>query len=117
MGGEPRLQVRATGENIMSGELTKIAVRLFKNLSDALLRTAYELEPPNSQASISDSIFIENPKLESIEMGDKILFSTKKDRYWGTVIKIQGDIIEAENLAMKRTWIVTYDKVLHLKKE
>lgn len=73
----------------MSGELTRIAVKLFKNLSDALLRTAYELDPPNSQAPITESIFIENPKIESLEV---------------------------ENSVVKRSWVVSIDRVLHLKK-
>lgn len=97
-------------------ELKEIAVKLFKNLSDAFLRTAYELEPPNSQATIIESIFIENPKIESIEIGDQVLCLVKKQRYWGTVKSIKGDLIEAENLALKRSWVSTIDKIVHLKK-
>lgn len=40
-------------------ELKEIAALLFKNLSEALLSTAYELESSNSQATIIESIFIE----------------------------------------------------------
>lgn len=97
-------------------ELTEIAVKLFKNLSDAFLRTAYELEPPNSQATIIESIFIENPKIESIEIGDQVLCILPKNRLWGTVKSIKGELVEAENVAIKRSWVVPVDKIVHLKK-
>ena len=100
----------------MSGELTNIAVKLFKNLSDALLRTAYELDPPNSQTPIIESIFIENPKIESLAIGDQVLFTSRKNRYWGQIISIEGDVIEVQNAVVKRSWTVTIDQVLHLKK-
>lgn len=97
-------------------ELTKIAALLFRNLSDALLRTAYELEPSNSQATIIESIFVENPKLESIEVGDQVLSDVGKKRLWGTVRTIKGDFLEVENTVVKRSWGVTIDQVLYLKK-
>lgn len=97
-------------------ELKEIAAMLFKNLSEALLRTAYELEPSNSQATIIESIFIENPKIESLTTGDQVLFVTKKKRYWGQIISINGDLIEVENTVIKRSWVITIDQVLHLKK-
>lgn len=64
-------------------EIKEIAIKLFKNLSDALLRTAYELDPANSQASIIESIFVENPKIESLTTGDQVLILVKKKSILG----------------------------------
>lgn len=97
-------------------ELKEIAAMLFRNLSDAFLRTACELEPLNSQATISESIFIDNPKFASIEIGDLVLVIAQKKRIWATVIAIKGDVIEAENQVVKRSWMGTSDQVIKLKK-
>lgn len=97
-------------------EIKEIAIKLFKNLSDAFLRTAYELDSANSQASIIESIFVENPKIESLTTGDQVLILVKKNQFWGTIICIKGDLIEVENSVVKRSWVVTIDKVIQLKK-
>lgn len=97
-------------------EIKEIAIKLFKNLSDAFLRTAYELDPANSQASIIESIFVENPKIESLTTGDQVLVLVKKNRYWGSIISIKGDLIEVENSVVKRSWVVTIDQIIQLKK-
>lgn len=97
-------------------ELKEIAAKLFKNLSDAFLRTAYELEPSNSQASIIESIFIENPKIESLATGDQVLILVKKKRFWAQIISVKGDLIEVENKVIQQSWVVTIDQIIHLKK-
>lgn len=97
-------------------ELKEIAALLFRHLSDALLRTAYELEPPNSQPSIIETKFVEKPKLESLTTGDHVLVSVKKKQYWGQIVSIKGDLIEVENKVIKQSWVVTIDQVLHLRK-
>lgn len=96
-------------------ELKEIAALLFKNISDALLTTAYQISP-NSQASIIESIFVENPKIESLTTGDQVLILVKKNRFWASITSINGDLIEVENSVIKRSWTVTIDQVIHLKK-
>jgi hypothetical protein len=88
-------------------ELKEMSVILLTNLSKALLRTAQDI----SKSMGKDlPIITNNPP--PLTVGLDVLFDSKKRRYWAEIIKIEGDILTAENKMAGKTFTISTSQVL-----
>ena len=95
-------------------ELTKIASILFKNLSDALLATASQLS--QADVPLSQTEFIEKPKLESLEIGDFVICNYRKRRIGGNITAIADDgRITVFNAVLDKSIVATIADVVYQK--
>ena len=97
----------------------EIAIIFAKNFSDALLQSASDLtklKQANSQSSIIKSQMIENPKIESLKIGDVVIISViyrkKNARYGGKITNIDGDKITVNNDVLGKNWVVGITNIL-----
>ena len=102
----------------------EVAIIFAKNFSDALLLSASQilkLKEANSQASIIESQKqpreIENPKLESLAIGDYVMISViyrkQSKRYGCTITNIEGEKITVTNEVIQKTSEVSPQQVLY----
>jgi len=93
-------------------ELTKIAAILFKNLSDALLATASQLN--KLDVPLSQTEFEENPKIASLKIGDFVIANYKSRRIGGDILAIaETGKITIFNQAMNKTIVVTINQIVY----
>lgn len=88
-----------------------------KNFSNALLQSVSEissLKKANSYPSIIKSNLVENPKIETLKIGDHVMIEARNKRYWGSITSIDGEKIELQNRVLKRSWVVSPDQILLL---
>lgn len=94
-------------------ELTKIIIVSCKHFAQALMQIAKELESPNSQAPIIDSLKLYPPEKESLKVGDSVMVLIKKRRITVDIDRIDGGQITATNSVMGKTWTVDFTDIIH----
>ncbi len=94
-------------------QITKIIIVSCKYLGKALLDIAHDLDKPNTQASIIDSLALCPPEKGDLNVGDSVMIQVKKRRYTGTIESINGDEITLTNQPLGKTWTVNFTDVIH----
>jgi|GEM_PF-3065076 ribosome maturation factor RimP len=94
-------------------QITKIIIVTCKHLGKALTGIALDLELPNSQASIIDSLELCPPDKYDLFVGDRVMINVKKNRITGTIDSINGDEITLTNKPLGKTWTVNFKDIIH----
>jgi hypothetical protein len=94
-------------------QITKIIIVSCKYLGKALIDIAHDLEIPNSQATIIDSLELCPPDKYDLFVGDRVMIEVRKKRITGTIDSINGDEITLTNKPLGKTWTVNFTDIIH----